>query len=254
VSALVTGASSGLGAELCRLLVAEGVAVSGTARDRRRVNVSGVLPVELNLADMSAVNNFAATLLPEMRIDLLVNCAGTGVFSEYSEMPTAEITMQLDVMLEAPALLCRAALPGMTARGHGCIANVSSLAARFPLPCMAGYNMAKAGLSALSSTLAEETRGAGVCVIDFQPGDFNSGFFKSTRRFGSNDGAWKAAEKHLNSAPSADTIAKALLDAIRNGRSGTVTAGGFFQTKLAPIGQKLLPNGLFKRLKRMYTE
>lgn len=252
--ALVTGASSGLGAELCRLLVAEGVTVYGTSREASRVKTEGVRPVGLNLADLEELRKFIGIQLPEMQIDLLVNCAGVGVFSSYCEMPEAEISAQLNVMLQAPALLCRASLPSMVAQGKGCIVNVSSLAARFPLPCMAAYNMAKAGLSALSTSLMEETRGTGVIVIDFQPGDFNSGFMASTRKFGGSEGAWKAAEKHLKDAPDATEIASGLLDSIYKQKSSTVMAGGFFQTKLAPLGQRLLPSGILKRIQRFYTE
>jgi short-subunit dehydrogenase len=234
------------------LLVAEGVVVYGTSRDPSRIRTAGVVPVELNLSDMEAVGKFAVGRLPEMQIDLLVNCAGNGVFSSYWELPEGEIQDQLNVMLHAPAHLCRTVLPGMLARGNGCIVNVSSLAVHFPLPCMATYNMAKAGLSALSVSLMEEIRGRGVAVIDFQPGDFNSGFMASTRRFGGTDGAWNAAEKHLASAPQAEAIARKLLQSIRARKSATIMAGGFFQTKLAPLGRRILPDSLFRHLQRMY--
>jgi uncharacterized protein len=252
--ALVTGASSGLGAELGRLLVAEGLTVFGTSREPSRIRTVGVQPVALNLSDLAAVCKFASKDLPEMQIDLLVNCAGIGVFSDFAGMPEEEIIAQLNVMLQAPALLCRAALPGMLARGNGCMANVSSLAARFPLPCMSVYNVSKAGLSALSATLMEETRKSGVVVIDFQPGDFNSGFMASTKRHGGDEGAWLAAEKHLVGAPDANAIAKRLFKAISKRKSATVMAGSFFQTKLAPFGQRMLPDGLFKRIQRLYTK
>lgn len=189
-----------------------------------------------------------------MQIDLLVNCAGNGVFSSYSELPEEEIRDQLNVMLHAPALLCRTALPFMLSRKNGCIVNVSSLAARFPLPCMATYNMAKAGLSSFSVSLMDELRGRGVSVIDFQPGDFNSGFMASTRRLGGTEGAWVAAQKHLAGAPDADFIARKLLKAIRAQKSATVMAGGLFQTRLAPLGQRILPDSLFRLLQRLYTE
>lgn len=252
--ALVTGASSGLGACLCRRLIEEGVVVYGVAREASRIRTPGVNPVALDLADSVAVRKFAAETLPGMDVDLLVNCAGSGVFSSYCDLPEEEILFQLNVMLQSPALFCRAALPSMLAQKRGCLVNVSSLAARFPLPCMATYNMVKAGLSALGASLMEEVRGTGVTVLDFQPGDFNSGFLAATRRRGGTDAAWNAAVKHLDGAPHADDIAAKLMKALQKGSSGTMMAGTFFQTRLAPLGQRLLPSALFQHLQRFYTK
>ena len=251
---LITGASSGLGEALCRLLAREGSETWGVSRDASRVRVEGVHPHALDLSDASEVRAFAENELPGMEIDLLVNAAGCGVFGNYEEMTLDEIEAQRRVMLDAPMALCLAVLPGMKQRGRGCIVNVSSMAAVFPLPCMAVYNVAKAGLSALSASLVEEARGAGVRVIDFQPGDFNSGFFMTTRRKGGSEGAWNAAEKHLDGAPDADAIAASLRKAVAEGREGTVRAGTFFQCGLAPLGKRLIPEGLFLRIQRKYLE
>jgi len=155
-------------------------------------------------------------------------------------------------MLEAPALLCRAALPAMLAKRRGCIANVSSLAAEFPLPCMAPYNAAKAGLSALSRSLMEETRGTGVRIIDLRPGDFRSGFMAATTRAGGDNTAWEAARAHEKNAPGAEAVAKALFHAIASGKSGTIRTGGFFQCRVAPLGARILPEALFAHFSRIY--
>ncbi|HNX04836.1 MAG TPA: SDR family oxidoreductase [Opitutales bacterium] len=250
--ALVTGASSGLGRELCGLLAETGCEIWGVSRDASRVPQTCAHAVALDLADAMAVARFSEGMLKDIAPDLLVNCAGGGVFGDTAAIDADTFAAELRVLLESPALLCRAALPAMLASERGCIANVSSMAVEFPLPCMAPYNAAKAGLSALSRTLAEETRGKGVAVIDFRPGDFSSGFLASTRRLGGSQKAWEAASAHIRGAPSAGNIAADLFEAIARGRSGTVRSGGFFQTRLAPFGARVLPSWAMERLARKY--
>lgn len=249
--ALVTGAGSGLGAELCMLLAAADCAVWGVSRDKARVPAC-TSPVVLDLSDSSALAAFLENDLPTIDPDLIVNCAGSGVFGCIDDQNASEIRTQIDVMLAAPALICRAAVPAMRIARHGCIANVSSMAVDFPLPCMPLYNATKAGLSALSATLTNDLEGTGICVIDFRPGDFASGFFKATERVGGSDKAWAASENHLDGAPDAKWIAERLFRAIAHGKGGTVRVGTFFQTKLAPFGAKVLPECVFSRLKKHY--
>ena len=79
-------------------------------------------------------------------------------------------------MLNATMRLSHAALRRMRERQRGCLVNISSLAVEFPLPFMSAYNVAKAGLSALTESLIVETRGTAINVIDFRPGDFRTDF------------------------------------------------------------------------------
>lgn len=252
--ALVTGASSGLGEAICRLLVQEGCQVWGTSRDPARIKVPGVSALKLDLADGEELQSFTRSQIPSIRPDLLINNAGCGIFGNLEQQSPQDIRTQLDLMLCAPATLCSAALEDMKAQRHGCIVNVSSLATLFPLPGMALYNSAKAGLSALSNTLMEEVRREGIVILDFQPGDFRSGFFAATRRTGGSERAWKAAEAHLVHAPDANAIARKLLKGIRKGRSGTIRAGLPLQTTAGPIAKRLLPDSLFQAILRTYLD
>jgi short-subunit dehydrogenase len=208
--------------------------------------------VALDLADSAAVTAFAEGPLRAIAPDLLVNGAGAGAFGFLEELDAATVSAHLRLMLETPALLCRAALPTMLAQNKGTILNVSSLAAEFPLPCMAPYNAAKTGLSALSKSLMEETCGTGVAVIDFRPGDFRSGFVAATTRTGGDDAAWEAALTHEKNSPSAQDVAKVLFRAIASGKSGTVRSGGFFQCRVAPFGARFLPEAFFAHFSRIY--
>jgi len=252
-NALVTGASSGLGASICRELIQAGCTVWGTSRDAARINVPGVIALSVDLTDAKAISDFVQQMELELgQIDLLVNNAGYGVFGNLEDTKPADIHDQVELMLTAPALLTQAVLPGMKMRAEGSIVNISSLAVRFPLPGMSLYNASKAGLSSFSQCLAEETRPYGISVIDYQPGDFRSGFLGSTRNMGGGDKAWAAMERHMKSAPDADDIARMLLTSIAKGRSGTVCAGNFFQAKLAPFAQHLLPGCVTRTIQRIY--
>ena len=251
--ALVTGASSGLGAALCERLAKAGCSVWGTSRDKGRIAVNGVNAVQLDLSDSAAVQKFIDEELPAIKPDLLINAAGCGIFGDLADNTPDDIRRQIEVMLISPTFLCRAVTPEMTGCRSGCIVNVSSLAARFPLPCMPVYNVAKSGLCALSRSLMEETHGKGVVVLNIEPGDFRSNFLKATDRRGGSDTAWTAAEKHLVASPEATDMADKLMQIISRKKSGTYRIGTFFQTELATLVQRILPETLFRKIQRMYT-
>jgi short-subunit dehydrogenase len=254
-TALVTGASSGLGAAIAGRLVLKGCTVWATSRDSARISVEGVEALSVDLADARNIAAFCEQMQQELeQVDLLVNNAGYGVFGDIETHSPADIHDQLELMLTAPALLCAKVLPGMKMRRHGCIVNVSSLAAQFPIPGMSIYNAAKSGISTLSHCIAAEARGHGVHVIDLQPGDFRSGFLDATRNTGSDSGAWRKMSARMRAAPDAVTVADKLIEAIEKGRSGIVRAGSFVQATLGPLGAAILPRPAMKLIERLYME
>jgi NAD(P)-dependent dehydrogenase (short-subunit alcohol dehydrogenase family) len=109
---------------------------------------------------------------------------------------------------------------------------------------MSGYNVAKAGLSALSESLMFESRGSAVRVIDFRPGDYRTNFNRAMQNDSASDstrGAWSALEAALAAAPRPERAARDLRRALIAGRSGVVRSGSFFQARLAPALARLLP-------------
>jgi short-subunit dehydrogenase len=247
-TALVTGASTGLGRAFARMLLAEGVAVWGTARDAARLaelareHPQAFHPVVLELADPEgATRAFRAAEQAAGGFDLVVNNAGFGAFGVFADTDYAVWREQLNVMLVNTALLAHLALAGMRARGRGALVNVSSLAAEFPLPFQAAYNMAKAGLTALSESLMVECAGTGVAVIDLRPGDFRTEFEGAVRRPPAGQGdarlprVWAAFSKMMQEGPPPEQAAMALRAALIRGRSGTVRCGRVFQAVLAPL-------------------
>lgn len=245
--ALVTGASSGLGLAFARMLRAEGVEVWGTSRDPARIDsAEGIHPLALDLADPQSVGQFMhenAELLDS--IDLLVNNAGAGVFSSFFELSPTDLGSQLKVLLHGPMALCHRMLPGMLTGQGGAIVNVSSLAAQFPLPWFGVYSASKAGLSQFSRALALELAGSNVYVIDFQPGDYRTGFNQAAARPGSMDedeaALWAIMEKNLQNGPPPERAARELRQALARRRSAVVHSGSFFQATLAPLFRRAVP-------------
>lgn len=254
-SAFVTGVSGGLGQAFAKMLLAEGIRVTGTTRDTARLSSLAknplFTPVALDLADaLAAERTFqeAAAAAGEGGFDLVINNAGYGLFAPFTAVDYSAWQAQLDGMVGATARLSHAGLRAMLAKKHGTLVNVSSLAVEFPLPFMSGYNMAKAALSALSESLIFETKGTGVTVIDFRPGDYRTAFnqaMQPTALITSPDpriaASWRELESHLATAPLAVAAARDLKRALLRGRSGTVCSGSFFQAWIAPVFSRLIP-------------
>jgi short-subunit dehydrogenase len=259
-TAFVTGASSGLGAAFVEMLLADGVRVWGTARDIARLAArENFSPVVLDLADPAAAekNFLHAAEAAGGAFDLVIHNAGYGVFGSFAATDFAVWQAQLDAMMLATLHLAHAALRPMLARQRGCLVNVSSLAAEFPLPFMSGYNAAKAGLSAFSESLAFETRGTGVSVIDFRPGDYRTPFNQAMHRptaepSATEARAWQRLEANLVAAPLPARAAADLRRALLCGRSGTVRSGSFFQARLAPLFARVAPRTLLRAALRIY--
>lgn len=183
--AVVTGASSGIGAAFAGALAARGEDLILVARRANRLRslandlehrqriATKVLAVDL--ADASQTEALAVTLA-EMEPALLVNAAGFGTFGPLADADPAVQRAMLDVQLAAPMRLTTAVLPAMIRQRGGAVINVASMGALVPAPDNATYCATKAGLVALTRALALELRGTGVVVQALCPGFTHTGF------------------------------------------------------------------------------
>lgn len=263
-TAFVTGASTGLGRAFAEMLVADGVKVWGTSRDANRLadltaSAAGAfMPVALELRDGArAEATFLAADAVAGGFDLVINNAGYGVFADFAATDFAVWQEQVEVMLLRPAQLSHLALRGMKARGRGALVNISSLAAEFPLPFQAAYNIAKSGLSALNESLMVETAGTEIVVLDFRPGDYRTDFDRSVSRPAGASSlamsrAWEAFMAMMRSGPAPEHAATALRRALLRRRSGTVRTGRFFQAVLAPFLARFGSLPLKRRIQARY--
>jgi uncharacterized protein len=268
-TALVTGASSGLGEAFADMLAREGVRVWASARSPDRLaglvarHPGRIFPVVLDLANGPAAEAAFRRAAAEAdgMFDLLINNAGYGVFGDFGSVDSAVWEAQLSAMLGTTVRLTHAAWRAWNARGRGTLVNVSSLAAEFPLPFLSGYNMAKAGLSAFSESLMFESRGRDVIVIDFRPGDYRTAFNRAMHPIsspasaplpGGLAAAWSALEANLQGAALPERAADDLRRALRRPRSGVVRSGSFFQTKIAPLWARLVPASVLRSASARY--
>lgn len=178
--ALITGASSGIGAEFARQLAARGLDLVLVARRQERLDA---LAAELSAAHGVACEAIAADLAHEAGIAqvearirtlnnlaVLVNNAGFGTVGRLVNADPARQQEMVALHVMAPMRLTQAALPNMTARKRGAIVNVSSVAAYVRLRGTANYVATKSYLNAFSETLQIELRGTGVYVQALCPG------------------------------------------------------------------------------------
>lgn len=198
-TALITGASSGLGAEFARQLAPSAKRLILVARRLDRLEAlkaeleeihSGltVFVYGADLADEEARSGLAQWLLAEnLHVDLLINNAGLGDRGVFAGGTWDRVRRMIDVNITALTHLTGALLPAMTRTGHGAILNVSSVASFFPLPNMAVYSATKAYVTSLSEALALELRPHGITVTALCPGPIRTEFFDVAKRGEADD-------------------------------------------------------------------
>ncbi|MFA6560863.1 MAG: SDR family NAD(P)-dependent oxidoreductase [Verrucomicrobiia bacterium] len=247
---LLTGASSGIGLEIARLLTARGCEVWGTSRDTAKLpQLPHFHPVRMDLAtDASIREGFAQAQRAAGGFDVLINNAGSGVFGPTVFVPVELEREQFQLLLHGPLELARLALPAMCQRGCGVIINITSLAGAFPIPYMAAYSAAKAALSACSQCLRLELAGMPVRVVDVQPGDINTAFHTATRRVAADtdrarqEAVWEVQRREMAAAPPPRCVAETVWSVINTPNPPpVVTVGSFFQAKLGPWAARFLP-------------
>ncbi len=171
-AALITGASSGIGAELAKLCAAAGYDVISVARHKA---VPGARSLCADLSDPAAPQRICEEL-GATPVEILINNAGFGVSGPFAEIDWESEARLIQVNVAALAHLTRLFLPGMLARGSGRILNVASTAAFVPGPFMTAYYASKAFVRSFSEGLAEELRGTGVTATVLCPGPTHTGF------------------------------------------------------------------------------
>lgn len=187
-TALVTGASSGIGAEFALQLARGGHGVVLVARSGDRLReLAGRLrtaynvPADIIVRDLTepdAARLIGAELMArDLSVDLLVNNAGFGTCGRFEEIPANRDHDQLMVNVVALVDLAHELLPGMLARGQGSIINVASTAAFQPSPYFATYSAAKTFMLNFSLALRVEYRRRGIRVLALCPGPVDTAFF-----------------------------------------------------------------------------
>jgi hypothetical protein len=253
-TALITGASSGIGYEFARLLARQGYDVVLVARNRDALNsVAAKIREDFAVrADIFAKDLSAPTacdeLFAEMRIqnivvDILINDAGFAMQGPFTENDTATLLDMLQVNIVALTQLTRLFLPGMIQRGRGKILNMASIGSFMPGPLMAAYFASKAYVLSLSEALANELQGTGVTVTALCPGPTRTKFAHRARLIGCRAFRGKLME--------AVDVAQEGMDAMRKGKTVLITG---FKMRLQMLPTPLVPRRWLAFFARQYHE
>lgn len=172
--AIVTGASSGIGAATVRALLADGFVVYAGARRVERMMAlaeAGAVVRELDVTEDASITAFVAGVVAERgRIDLLVNNAGYGSYGALEDVPLEEARRQFEVNVFGLARITQLVLPVMRAKQSGRIVNVSSIGGKMHEPLGAWYHATKFAVEGLSDCLRMEVASFGIDVVVIEPG------------------------------------------------------------------------------------
>ncbi len=247
--AVVTGASSGIGAEMARVLAERGYALVLVARREERLQAlageiraarpsSGIEVLTLDLEDRDAPMDLVESLTERgIAVDTLVNNAGFGLRGKFATLPYERQIGMIELNVTALTKLCRLVLPGLIERRRGGIINVASTAAFQAGPNMAVYYATKAYVLSLSEALHEEAKPHNVVVTALCPGPTETEFaatadMEMTRIF------------KFGSMPVAQ-VARAGVDGYEAGRAIVVPG---VPNRLGTVGSKLFPRALVRHI------
>ena len=222
-TALITGASAGIGRQLARLFAADGIDLVLVARRLPELQAlcseleqrHGIKARALS-CDLSSPSALTE-LLGEVRgltLEYLVNNAGFGSLGKFAELAPEREAQMVELNISAVVRLTREVLPGMLSRGHGRILNIGSTAGFQPGPYMATYYATKAFVNSFSEALSYELRGSGVSVTLSCPGP-------TVTEFGAVSGVDKTRLFSLGAA-SAESVAQGAYRAMQRGQTMVV--------------------------------
>jgi short-subunit dehydrogenase len=205
-TALVTGASLGIGRATAVALAARGARVLATGLEVEPLDeLAGRYAASVLAVDLGTEEGVATLIEWAGDVDLLVNAAGFGRYEPLAAIEQQAALELLRVDLLAPMRLTAALAPGMACRGHGSIVNVASIAGVLGVAHEAVYSAAKAGLIAFSESVRYELAGTGVSVTVVVPAVVATSFFEHRGR---------QYQRRFPRAVSAARVADAIVDAV----------------------------------------
>jgi NAD(P)-dependent dehydrogenase (short-subunit alcohol dehydrogenase family) len=250
----LTGASAGIGLATAKLLAERGDEVWGTSRDPSRLpSLPRFHPVRLELNDSASLREgFNAAINEAGHFDVVINNAGDiAYFGPMESLRPETLRAQFQTLVFAHVELYQLALAAMRKHGSGRIINVTSLAARLPVPFQGPYNAAKAAMASLTMSMQVELEGSGIRIIDLQPGDIGdtrlhdeiAKIAVDTQRSSSGmERVWRVANRNITSAPGPELVAHQIANLIDAANPPPrLTVGSAFEAIIAPLIFRFLP-------------
>lgn len=186
--AIITGASSGIGAAFSKSIVQKDATVYGLARSTDKLEKireelgEQFIPVTLDITDHDAIKKWVSkTFAKKHQPDILINNAGLGRFGNVDELPLEDWDSMIQTNLSGTFFMTRQLVPLMKQNEFVChIINIASIAGKIGNPQLSGYNASKFGVSGFSEALFKELRYDGIKVTCFYPGSIATKFFQSS--------------------------------------------------------------------------
>lgn len=179
-TALVTGASSGMGKSIAKRLIADGYLVYVAARSVDKMAdlaALGAVPLAMDISKDAEIVATVATITERSGgVDVLVNNAGYGLYGPVEEIELDEARYQFEVNVFGPARLTQLLLPAMRAKGKGTIVNITSMGGKIYTVLGAWYHATKHALEGWSDSLRLELEPFGIRVVVIEPGLIETGF------------------------------------------------------------------------------
>ncbi|MBN2504863.1 MAG: SDR family NAD(P)-dependent oxidoreductase [Bacilli bacterium] len=213
--AVITGASSGIGLAIAKLLHEKGYRVIGISRSFPKAlhEFEYVLCDLANPEQVEAAGKTVFTLVDH--VDLLVNCAGMGIGGAIEETTIEEYNQIFDVNVRGTFLLTKALLPLLRDVKRAKIINIGSVAGALILPFQAFYSMTKAAIAAFSEALRNELRPFGIAVTTILPGDTKTNFtYNRVKSDASENSMYKARQERSLKKMEADETNGASPDSV----------------------------------------
>ncbi|GAA0469107.1 putative short-chain dehydrogenase/reductase [Paractinoplanes deccanensis] len=248
-TALVTGASSGIGRATAEALVAAGYRVYGTSRKPAAVQapVAGVEYLPLELESEESIEGLAGTL---ESVDVLVNNAGESQSGPFEELPGDALRRLFQINVFGPVRLAQLALPGMRERGYGRVVMVGSMLASFPLAYRSSYVASKAAIKGFSNAARHELSPYGVWLTTVEPGSIATGLSERRTVYANPDSPHRrrfetmlaALDRNERAGTPPERVARTILTAIAATRPRQRYAVGsnaplvFALRRVAPVG------------------
>jgi short-subunit dehydrogenase len=254
-TAVVTGASSGIGAGLATALAARGADVVLVARREDRLSdlanrLQHDYGINAHAISRDLVESGAAAGLVDdiatrgLTVDVLINNAGFGTFSPFAQEDATRISDEIALNVTVLVELTRALLPGMIDRDFGAVVNVSSTAAFQPVPQMAVYGATKAFVLSFTEALWGELEGSGVKALALCPGATDTEFFS----------VGPGARASIGARQSVDDVVGLCLKALDRPASPPTVISGFRNAALAQSSRFLSRQAMIRASRRMMAD
>ncbi len=189
--AIITGHSSGIGLEITKTLLDRGFLVYGISRSSVKEELTGnFTEKQCDITDLQQLEKTAQEILNESQIDLVINCAGIGLFAMHEDLRPKDLANLVQTNLTAPIIISNLFLKTLK-KTEGTLINITSISGKQNSKFGAAYGATKAGLESFGKSLFDEARKSGVQVINIAPDLTDTHFydnlsFRPSKKIGSS--------------------------------------------------------------------